>query len=165
MSRLRRYSKPGHPYFITCVTYERRPLLIQNADLILQSISYMKRASDYDVPVWVILPDHFHAIIEALGGDISGILQRIKMSFGALLRKRLQEKSGRVWQNRFWDHIIRDERDMNRHMDYIHYNPVKHGYVSRPFDWRYSSIHEHKEYYPPDWGTRGAIEFGAEYGE
>jgi len=69
------------------------------------------------------------------------------------------------WQNRFWDHIIRNQDDINKHIDYIHYNPVKHGLTARPFSWEHSSIHEYKDYYGADWGVEEKPEFGDEYGE
>jgi putative transposase len=77
------------------------------------------------------------------------------MSFSALWLKRLGQKSGRVWQNRFWDHIIRDEKDWNCHVEYIHYNPVRHGLVTSPFEWKQSSIHEFykRGFYARDWGA------------
>jgi len=60
-----------------------------------------------------------------------------------------------VWQKRYWEHLIRDEEDFRRHVDYIHYNPVKHGLADRPIDWKYSSFDKWIERgdYPPDWGT------------
>lgn len=60
-----------------------------------------------------------------------------------------------IWQRRFWEHRIRDETDFAHHVDYIHYNPVKHGLVSRPVDWPYSSIHRaiRQGMIPPDWGN------------
>jgi putative transposase len=88
------------------------------------------------------------------------------MSFAALYRKRANLRSARVWQNRFWDHIIRDMDDRNRHLDYIHYNPVKHGHVSSPFEWEYSSIHDFRKqgFYASDWGVL-PISVGGDYGE
>lgn len=87
------------------------------------------------------------------------------MSFGAIYRKRIGAYSGRVWQNGFWDHIIRDEEDLKRHMDYIHFNPVKHGYVCRAHEFRYSSIHNYREFYPSDWGEKDIPVFDEKYGE
>jgi len=75
--------------------------------------------------------------------------------------------SGRVWQNRFWDHIIRNQEDLNRHIDYIHFNPVKHGFVKSPFDWSHSSIHKyHAEgFYTRGWGLIDTLKFKGEFGE
>jgi putative transposase len=89
------------------------------------------------------------------------------MSFGLLWRKRNGLDSGRIWQNRFWDHIIRDQKDMNRHIDYVHFNPAKHGYVNSPFNWTYSSIHEYHEegFYSRDWGLRVIPDNKYKFGE
>ncbi len=74
---------------------------------------------------------------------------------------------GRVWQNRFWDHIIREQNDFNRHIDYIHYNPVKHGYVSNPADLKLSSFSKlkRKGVYPDDWGVVEPKNLDGDYGE
>jgi REP-associated tyrosine transposase len=72
-----------------------------------------------------------------------------------------------IWQRRFWDHIIRNQTDLNKHIDYIHYNPVKHGYVNSPFEWEYSSIHVYRDkgYYQSDWGMKEDLNIGGEFGE
>jgi putative transposase len=74
---------------------------------------------------------------------------------------------GRVWQNRFWDHLIRDARDYDNHFHYIHYNPVKHGYVNDPFKHEYSSLHKYYKqgFYDRDWGVREEIEIKGDFGE
>nr|MBN2278549.1 hypothetical protein [candidate division Zixibacteria bacterium] len=76
-------------------------------------------------------------------------------------------KSGKTWQNRFWDHIIRDIDDLNRHMDYIHINPVKHGYVKTPGEWPHSSfkIYFEDAYYPKDWDLSEIIFEKGDFGE
>ena len=165
MSRLRRYPLPGHAYFITNVTYSRKRILLDHVNLLMQSFKDIEQRSRYDMIAWVILPDHFHVIIDPLEQNISSILQRVKMSFGSLYRQHVHIKSGRVWQHRFWDHIIRNNDDMNRHIDYIHYNPVKHGYAEKPFDWRYSSIQSFTGYYQPDWGEREQCKHDGRFGE
>jgi putative transposase len=127
----------------------------------------VKNKATFDIMAWVILPDHFHIAIDPKRHDISNILQRIKMSFGVLWRKRMNFLCGRVWQNRFWDHIIRDQEDLNRHIDYVHFNPVKHGYVNSPFDWTHSSIHKYNAegFYSRYWGLRDTTEIKGEFGE
>jgi putative transposase len=167
MSILRRYHRQGNIYFITNVTFQRKPVLVDNIDLLWTSFSTIKTKAAYDLIAWVILPDHFHVVIDPKRNNISNVLQRIKMSFGFLWRKRMYLRSGRVWQNRFWDHIIRDQKDMNRHIDYVHFNPAKHGYVNSPFDWTHSSIHKyHTEgFYSRDWGLRITPDSEAKFGE
>jgi putative transposase len=166
MSNLRRISDPRTTYFITNVTYDRTPFLLENIDLFWQAINTMRSRFSLELQAWVILPDHFHFIIDTRGHAISNLIQRLKMSFVALYLKRINQKSGRVWQNRFWDHIIRDDVDWNCHVDYIHYNPVKHGYVRSPFEWKESSIYDfyRRGLYARDWGTSEIVNTG-QFGE
>jgi putative transposase len=97
----------------------------------------------------VVLPDHLHAICTLPPGDAdySGRWRAIKARFSRALVGRgvpiVRNRRGEydLWQRRFWEHLIRDDGDFARHVDYIHYNPVKHGLVADPFDWRWSSIH------------------------
>lgn len=106
-------------------------------------------------------------LIEPDQSDLSEIIKRIKLSFAGKYRLRNNTRSGRVWQLRFWDHIIRNESDMNRHIDYVHYNPVKHGLVSRPIDYEHSSFRRFVAdgFYTPDWDVMGKIELSGEFGE
>jgi len=99
--------------------------------------------------------------------DLSGILKRLKLSFAHQHRVRQDDSQRTLWQRRFWDHIIRDQEDMNRHIDYIHYNPVEHALTANPFHWRYSSLGEYFKdgYYAPDWGVTERLHFGEGYGE
>jgi REP-associated tyrosine transposase len=99
----------------------------------------------------VVLPDHLHTIWTLPPGDAdySGRWRAIKAGFSKdlaghgvpLVRGRRGEYD--LWQRRFWEHTIRDEGDVARHVEYIHHNPVKHGFVTNPFDWRWSSIHSY----------------------
>jgi putative transposase len=167
MSDLRRYFYPGNICFITNATYDRMTILIDNNDLLFKAIENVREKTPFELIAWVILDDHFHFILDPLNNDPSRFLQRLKMSFAAYYRKRMNLYRGRVWQNRFWDHIIRDQDDLNRHIDYIHFNPVKHGYVSKPNDWQYSSFDEyHKNgVYPDDWGIVEPRHLEGDYGE
>jgi len=141
-------------------------LLTANADLLWKSIQKISAVSEFKLIAWVLLPDHLHFVIDPRTQDISRLMQRIKLSFARLYRERRDQSANRVWQRRFWDHVIRDQKDMNVHIDYIHYNPVKHGYVHSPFEWEHSSVHEYKErsLYPSDWGLKD-MEFTGQYGE
>ena len=104
---------------------------------------------------YAILDDHFHWIIKPANADFSKIVQSVKLRFTHRYKKfNNLKKPCKIWQNRFWDHVIRDEDDLLRHMDYVHYNPVKHGVVKRPQDYRWCSFNQHvkKGNYQPDWG-------------
>ena len=165
MSKLRRFHEDGYIYFITNVTYQRQPLLADNADLLWKAIEAVGLRCGFELIAWVIMPDHLHLVIDPGRMPISTVMQKIKMSFAAKYRNRYDLRSGRVWQNRFWDHVIRNQDDMNRHIEYIHYNPVKHGKVGRPLDWAYSSFGAYMEQglYPADWcaiETSASDEFG-----
>ncbi len=113
----------------------------------------------------MILPDHLHTIWTLPDDDseFSTRWKRIKATFsrhyqGYIIEdisesmRRKKEKG--IWQRRFWEHMIRDQTDFNRHCDYIHYNPVKHGLVNSPLEWKHSSFRKfvEKGLYPTDWG-------------
>ena len=159
MKTLRRYKRTDVMYFITSVTYLRRHLLLDDVDLFF--ICWSKQ----ELHAWVLMPDHFHTIIEVGAQDISDILHRFKITYSR--RYRDVDGPGRVWQNRFWDHIIRDESEYRHFMDYIHYNPVKHGFVKSPSDFEHSSFRRWCENgaYESDWGTTEKMVFDGEYGE
>ena len=167
MSKLRRYPAMGRPYFITAVTHLRRPILVVNADLLHTAFDVAKERTPHDLFAWVIMPDHLHLLLDAGQIEISRIMQTLKMSFASNYRKRVGAKAGRTWQNRYWDHIIRDQEDFNHHFDYIHFNPVKHGITNSPFDWPHSSAARCFEegIYGEDWGSRESLTFDGDFGE
>jgi len=110
----------------------------------------------------VVLPDHIHCVWTLPTGDseFSERWHDIKARFSAripqgerLSERRVKKGERGIWQRRFWEHVIRDERDLERHIDYIHYNPVKHGHARRVIDWPYSSFHRYvkNEIYSPNW--------------
>lgn len=164
MSNLRRYFKNGDFVFVTLVTYQRKNILIDNISLLENSICTIKEKLDFKIQAYVYLPNHMHLLLQINDFELPKAIQRVKMSFGTNYRILNKMDTGRVWQNRYWDHIIRDEKDYNNHVDYIHYNPVKHQLVPNPFDWKYSSIHNYEKYYQKDWGVKEII-FEKEYGE
>ena len=120
----------------------------------------------------MILPEHLHCIwtLPTNENDFSTRWSLIKGGFsrlchpkykGKISASRQSKKEQGVWQRRFWEHQIRDEADFNYHMDYIHYNPEKHGYVTAPKDWKYSSFHRDvkRGVYDIDWGAGVELEF------
>ena len=159
MKSLKRYDIRDAFYFITVVTYGRKKILTENMDI------FWKSWKDNKLYAWVILPDHFHAITEVYENSISEIIHKFKLQYYHRVSSRFRNK--RIWQNRFWDHIIRNERDMNQHLDYIHYNPVKHGLIDDPFKYEYSSLHGFFEegYYQRDWGVIEKPKFEGGFGE
>jgi putative transposase len=168
----RRDYSTGATYFFTVVTFRRMPLFNHPeavAGLRAAFCGEMARRPFY-IDAIVIMPDHIHAVwtLPADDADYSIRWRNIKRAFTASIppeqrpavfasRQRKQEQA--IWQRRFWEHRIRDQRDFNRHIDYIHYNPVKHGAVARPVDWPYSSIHRYirNGVISPDWGSSSIV--------
>ena len=167
MSKLLRYYSEGNIYFTTSVTYDRQLLLKECYPELKSCLDLIQDEIDIKIISWVLLPDHFHLIIEPHNENLSKIMKIIKLKYSYLYKKKYKLYEKTIWQKRFWDHIIRDEADLNNQMDNIHYNPVKHGYVKRPFDWEYSSIHDYKRngYYQSDWGVKEELNIDGEFGE
>lgn len=159
MKSFKRYNFKNTFYFLTAVTYNREKLLLEDPGLFWLCWSGLK------LEAWVILPDHFYIIIYIADSDLSQIVHQFKIKYSRLYRQRY--RPGRVWQNRFWDHVIRNQIDMNRHVDYIHYNPVKHGLIHDPFLYEYSSLRNwyEKGYYQRDWGCKEELLFEGRFGE
>lgn len=153
MSYYRRYRIKGGCYFFTVNLLERnKSLLVENIDLMRESVRLCKQKRPFHIDAWVVLPEHMHAIWTLPDGDdnFSGRWRRIKIHFSKGLPKierrsavRVKRGERGIWQRRFWEHAIRDERDYELHMDYLHCNPVKHGWTKNVADWPYSSFHRH----------------------
>lgn len=154
----RRYYVPNSIVFITQVVDGRAPVFADPAQVILlRSVLHIAQEKHpFQMLAYVFLPDHFHLLIKpARGVTHSQIMLSVKPNFTRAYKKtRAIEGPMRFWQQRYWDHIIRDERDLQRHLDYIHYNPVKHGCVPRPEDWADSSYRnwQQRGAYPEQWG-------------
>lgn len=152
--RYRRAYYKGGCYFFTVVTAGRKPILItpDNIALLRTSFQTVQLRYPFDLDAIVILPDHLHCLwrMPPEDADFSLRWRLIKTRFS-----KLTAQPAPNWQLRFWEHLIRNERNYQQHADYIHYNPVKHGYVKRPADWPYSSFSRHVKAgnYPADWGT------------
>jgi putative transposase len=169
MANYRRYFVPGGTYFFTVVTYRRARFLCEPVarEILRIKLRDCKSRWPFDILAIVLLPDHLHSIWSLPPGDdaYSRRWGRIKQKFtsewlargGRQLRvtanQREQRRAG-VWQHRFWEHTIVDENDFERHFDYIHYNPVKHGYVGSLEEWPYSSFHRWVKVgvYDEEWG-------------
>jgi putative transposase len=159
VSDYRRLYIPGGCCFFTVVTYHRLPVLAQpeHINALREAFRAVKAAHPFEVQAMVVLPDHLHCLWHLPEGDAGfstrwrDIKNRVSRQIQTPINSR-REKA--VWQRRFWEHAIRDQDDWVRHVDYIHWNPVKHGYVPSPGDWPYSSFAQalRKGWYPPDWG-------------
>jgi putative transposase len=172
MTDYRRYRIEGGTYFFTVNLAERnRTLLTERIDTLREAFCVVKDAHPFKIDAMVILPDHLHTIWTLPDGDhdFSQRWRQIKSAFSREIAKeerisqsRLRKQERGIWQRRFWEHVIRDEEDFNRHVDYIHINPVKHGYIQKVADWPYSSFHQYVRLgiLPVDWAGIGNCEFG-----
>jgi putative transposase len=163
MTNIRRYYFDECLYFITNVTFNRTPILIENINLLWDSIYRTGDETACEIIAWVILPEHFHFLLKPEKRNISDTMKMIKLSFLKKFQRKHDLESGRVWQYRFWDHMIRNADDFDRHLHYIHYNPVKHGLVSSPFDYPHSSISRFGHLYDAEWGKD--VKFEGDFGE
>ncbi|MDZ4819843.1 MAG: transposase [Planctomycetota bacterium] len=169
MSDYRRWFVPGGTYFFTVVTYNRYPFFRDDlARLLLgTAIREVQRELPFEMTAIVLLPEHLHCIWTLPSNDANYPERwtRIKERFTTKWIKgggheepvtaAQQERGNRgIWQRRYWEHTIQDQRDLEQHCDYIHYNPVKHGLVSRVVDWQWSSFHRFvaEGQYSSDWG-------------
>lgn len=165
MTEYRRVRAPGATWFFTVGLAERqgnRPLT-EKIDALRRAFRTVQDRHPFRMEAVVIMPDHLHCVWSLPVGDsdYSTRWGLIKAGFSRTLvygerRSMSRTKRGErgIWQRRFWEHCIRDEEDYARHVDYIHWNPVKHGYVQRVADWPHSSFHRfvEKGVYPLDWG-------------
>ena len=157
--------RPGATWFFTVNLAERRSrLLVDRIDTLRQSLRYVQGRHPFRIDAMVVLPDHLHAIWTLPPGDSDYPLRwrLLKTWFsrhiphGERRRPSRVEKGERgIWQRRYWERLIRDEADLHSHIDYIHFNPVKHGHVLKAADWPYSTFHRYVRdgVLPADWGV------------
>jgi putative transposase len=162
---------PGGMFFLTLVTFDRHPLLDSPVALANLRAAFRAVRSRHPFQIWAaaILPDHLHVLIELPRGDadfstrVAQVKARFSRTFAVDAGKRVtlaspgpsrrRRRECTIWQRRFWEHTIRDDRDLDRHMDYIHYNAVKHGLATCPHAWSASSFDRWVRVgrYPADW--------------
>ncbi len=177
MPEYRRAFAPGGTFFLTIVTYQRRPLFAEpeNVTRLHEALAAVQRERPFEILASAMLPDHLHFVwlLPPDDTDFSTRIGKTKVLFtrslsmavgrggqcppyaavgrsgqwpphagGQLPASRVKHRESDVWQRRFWEHTIRDERDLEQHVDYIHYNPVKHGLVSCPHRWPNSSFRQ-----------------------
>ena len=149
--RYRRSDTAGGTFFFTVNLANRSSrLLTDHIDWLRDSVRKVRHAHPFEIVAMVVLPDHLHAIWTLPSGDRDYPLRwsLIKAGFSRRLEKtdpisavRRRKRERGIWQRRYWEHQLRDDGDLARHVDYIHLNPVKHGHAGTPVDWPYSSIH------------------------
>jgi putative transposase len=176
MTRYRRNRIEGGLYFFTVALADRSSdLLVREIERLRRIYGMVQRERPFETVAICILPDHLHALWSLPEGDSDYPLRwsLIKSGFSRGLvakprpsESKLRKRESGIWQRRYWEHTIRNDDDLNRHMDYIHFNPVKHGLVPRAADWPYTSFHRFVDRgeLPLDWGGDMRDE-PARYGE
>jgi putative transposase len=159
MSQYRRGYIPGGCFFFTVVAHQRHPLFAgqSSVERLREGFRRAMARHRFRIDAIVILPDHLHSDwrLPDGDGDFSVRWRLIKHYVAAGMPAPTNRRGEKlVWQRRFWEHAIRDEDDWRRHVDYVHYNPVKHGYVSRPEDWPWNSFARARQrgWYASGWG-------------
>lgn len=155
----------GGTYFFTLALQNRTSeILIEKIELFKEAIHTVKLEHPFNMKAYVILPDHLHTLWELPEDDFNYSVrwQKIKTRFskaiinsGIVLNKTKHNEYD-LWQRRFWEHTVRDQQDFENHVNYIHYNPIKHGLVDKLEDWPYSSFHHFvkTKKLPPNWAEK-----------
>jgi putative transposase len=162
MVHYRRNFVAGGTYFFTVTLVDRRSsALVDHIAALRGAFRAVRTERPFTVDAIVVLPEHLHAVLTLPSGDadFSGRWRRIKGHFSNALidagvyMARARNGDLALWQRRFWEHTIRDENDFERYVDYIHFNPIKHGLVPRVRDWPHSSFHRYvrQGLLPEDW--------------
>ncbi len=173
-------ARKGTTYFFTLVTYHRQRILCleRSRKILRQTIYKVKKSYPFAIEAMVLLPDHLHCIWRLPEGDhdYSTRWGMIKSEFTKNTKSwlavpqpsdsRLKKREGSIWQRRFWEHMIRDDRDFMYHCNYIHYNPVKHGLAAAPKDWPHSTFRwfVKNQIYPLDWGSGTTVTIASDIG-
>ncbi len=170
--RYRRSFMPGGSFFFTVVTEQRRPILAtaEAVRVLREAVRKVRSQRPFTLDAMVVLPDHLHCIwtMPPDDADFATRWRLIKTRFtkdcdpglrGVANASQTRRREQAVWQHRYWEHQLRDEESFARHVDYIHFNPVKHGLASSPLEWPYSSFRRFVDagVYAADWG-RDAVE-------
>ena len=164
MPDYRRSDTPGATWFFTVNLLQRHDndLLLRKIELLKSCVAVERARRPFTIVAWVVLPEHMHWLwrLPMNDADFPTRWRRIKTDFSRALpvterrsAVRMERGERGIWQRRYWEHQIRDERSLQWHMDYIHYNQVKHGWAKRPADWPHSSFAHHvaRGTYPADW--------------
>ena len=165
MPNYRRHRVPGGTYFFTVNLLERqRRLFVTEIETLREAVRKVRAARPFLIDCWVVLPDHLHCVwtLPPDDADYPARWKAIKIAFSKSIPKterlsavRLANGERGIWQRRYWAHSIRDDLDYARHVDYVHFNPVKHGHVARVRDGPYSSFSRYVAagIYPIDWAS------------
>jgi len=176
MSRYRRSLAGGGTYFFTVNLADRNSrVLVEEIDRLRRAFDAARTRYSFRTLAYCILPEHLHAIWRLPENDVDfglrwGVIKRAfsrGMAPGNRSASKIAKREKGVWQRRFWEHQIRDDLDLQRHVDYVHFNPVKHGLVPRVADWPHSSFHEYvkRGMLHVDWAGGAEVTSEGDFGE
>jgi putative transposase len=179
MPDYRRARAPGGTFFFTVVTHERQPILLEPEfrAALREAVARTRTHHPFSIDAWVLLPDHLHTIwtLPEDDGNFSLRWNMVKQltskalptfqDHSKLSPSRVSRRETSIWQRRFWEHQVQDDADFAHCMSYVHFNPVKHGLVSRVQDWEWSTFHRYvaQGVYPERWGE--GLEMDGGFGE
>ncbi|MBN2257916.1 MAG: transposase [Anaerolineaceae bacterium] len=159
MPNYRRLYLPAQAVFITSNTHQHKRIFsaYDNINLLIHVMENVKSIHPFELLAYTIMPDHIHLLIQTPEDTptYSPVIHSIKRNFSFEYKKLHRiTRSISIWQDRFYDHVIRDDNDFNNHLDYIHYNPVNHRFVQDPLDWKWSSFRNWMDegFYESGWG-------------
>jgi putative transposase len=176
MPRYRRAKIEGGTFFFTLTLLSRSSdVLVREIERLREAYRLTQKRKPFETIAICIMPDHLHCLWKLPEGDsdfssrwsyFKAYFSRALPSSQSRAPSKIAKREKGIWQRRYWEHVIRDETDLQRHIDYIHFNPVKHGLVSRVSDWPHSSFHRYVErgILPPDWGG-DSNDISGNYGE
>ena len=175
MPNYRRAFIPGRTYFFTVNLLQRHDnnLLIRELNLLRDTVRRVRKRHPFQIDAWVVLPDHLHCVwtLPSNDSNFSMRWRLIKSGFSRALpkterRSEIRESAGErgIWQRHYWEHSICDDLDYQRHIDYVHVNPLKQELVRRVIDWPYSTFHQYvaQGIYLPNWGGDINISVGSD---
>ena len=177
MSRYRRSLTAGGTFFFTVNLADRKSrLLVEEMDRLRRAFELARTRFSFRTIAYCVLPDHLHTVWRLPENDADfglrwGVIKRAFSrglpASGARSGSKIAKREKGLWQRRFWEHQIRDDEDLRRHVDYVHFNPVKHGHVKFVADWPHSSFHTYVErrILPADWAGAGVDADVATFGE
>ncbi|WP_229445471.1 transposase [Massilia sp. Leaf139] len=164
-----RRARTGSTYFFTLVTFRRQPILClpPMRSALRRALENVRTTRPFRIDAWVLMPDHMHCIWTLPDGDVDystrwALIKNSVSRFagvatplaGTATTSRIKHRDAAIWQRRFYEHQIRDERDFETHMDYVHFNPVRHGHAESAASWPFSTFDRYvrEGVYAPDWG-------------
>lgn len=147
------FKSGGRNLSVTLATQSRIRILMDNVDVILSSWRNLEKQEGMELICWAILPDHFHVIINTNFRTASKLIHAFKLYSARMFHGSKVAGRGPLWDGSGWKQVINSQQELEKHIDFVHYNPVKHGLVTQPWDYEHSSFREFVEhgYYARDW--------------